>query len=156
MFLIGGLNGPGYRLRLWASFALTLFAKVLAVFSPLVLADGINALAEGRGEGALNLFIGLAGLWAALRFAATAGPQIRDALFQPISEEAQRRAGTRVFSHVHALSVRFHQSKRTGAVYRTIERGVRAIDFLLRFLAFNIAPTLIELVLAAGVLAASG
>ena len=153
MQLIGGLEGPGYRLRLWASFALTLFGKVLAVFSPLVLADGINALAEGRAEGALNLFIGLAGFWAALRFAATAGPQIRDALFQPISEEAQRRAGTRVFTHVHALSVRFHQSKRTGAVYRTIERGVRAIDFLLRFLAFNIAPTLIELVLAAGVLA---
>lgn len=153
MHLIGGLDEPGYRWRLWVSFALTLGAKVLAVFSPLVLADGINALSEGRSEGALQLFLGLAGFWAALRFASTAGPQIRDALFQPISEEAQRRAGARVFSHVHALSVRFHQSKRTGAVYRTIERGVRAIDFLLRFLAFNIAPTLIELVLAAGVLA---
>src|SRR5262249_7102809 len=70
-----------------------------------------------------------------------------------ISEEAQRRAGTRVFTHVHNLSIRFHHGKRTGSVYRTIERGVRAIDFLLRFLAFNIAPTLIELALAAGVLA---
>ena len=78
---------------------------------------------------------------------------MRDAIFQPISEQAQRRAGTAVFAHVHSLSVRFHQSKRTGAVYRTIERGVRAIDFLLRFLAFNIAPTIIELTLAAGVLA---
>jgi len=153
MWLIGGLSGPGYRFRLWASFGLTLAGKVLAVFSPLVLADGINALAEGRTAGALNVFVGLAGFWAALRFASTAGPQLRDALFQPISEEAQRRAGTNVFTHVHGLSVRFHQSKRTGSVYRTIERGVRAIDFLLRFLAFNIAPTLIELVLAAGVLA---
>lgn len=152
MWLIGGLDGPGYRLRLWASFALTLFGKVLAVFSPLVLADGINALAAGRSEGALGVFIGLAGFWAALRFASTAGPQLRDAIFQPISEEAQRRAGANVFAHVHSLSVRFHQSKRTGAVYRTIERGVRAIDFLLRFLAFNIAPTVIELLLAAGVL----
>jgi ATP-binding cassette subfamily B protein len=153
MGLIGGLSGPGYRLRLIVSFVFTLLGKVLAVFSPLVLADGINALAEGRGEGALPAFIGLAGFWGALRFASTASPQVRDALFQPISEEAQRRAGTRVFAHVHSLSVRFHQSKRTGAVYRTIERGIRAIDFLLRFLAFNIAPTLIELALAAGVLA---
>ena len=152
MSLIGGLEGPGYRLRLGAAFVLTLLGKVLAVFSPLVLADGINALAAGDARGALPMFIGLAGFWAALRFASTAGPQIRDAIFQPISEEAQRRAGTRVFTHVHALSVRFHQSKRTGAVYRTIERGVRAIDFLLRFLAFNIAPTVIELLLAAGVL----
>lgn len=153
MTLIGGLEGPGFRLRLWASFFLTLLGKVLAVFSPLVLADGINALSEGRTEGALTTFIGLAGFWAGLRFASTAGPQLRDAIFQPVSEEAQRRGGARVFAHVHSLSVRFHHSKRTGAVYRTIERGIRAIDFLLRFLAFNIAPTLIELALAAGVLA---
>jgi ATP-binding cassette subfamily B protein len=152
MSLIGGLKGPGYRLRLAASFLLTLFGKVLAVFSPLVLADGINRLAAGDAAGALPAFLGLAGFWAGLRFASTAGPQIRDAIFQPISEEAQRRAGTRVFAHVHSLSVRFHQSKRTGSVYRTIERGVRAIDFLLRFLAFNIAPTIVELLLAAGVL----
>ncbi len=152
MWLIGGLKGPGFRWRLWISLALTLTGKVLAVFSPLVLAEGINAVAAGRTEGAFHIFVGLAGFWAALRFASTAGPQIRDAIFQPLSEEAQRRAGTRVFSHVHSLSVRFHQSKRTGAVYRTIERGVRAIDFLMRFLAFNIAPTVIELALAAGVL----
>ncbi|MBI1187372.1 MAG: ATP-binding cassette domain-containing protein [Alphaproteobacteria bacterium] len=151
--LIGGLRGPGARARLIVSFVLTLFAKVLAVFSPLILADGINALAAGEGRGVYSLFIGLIGFWAALRFASTAGPQIRDAIFQPISEEAQRRAGAGVFAHVHSLSVRFHQSKRTGAVYRTIERGVRAIDFLLRFLAFNIAPTVIELALAGAVLA---
>lgn len=153
MTLIGGLTGPGFRLRMGAAFVLTLLGKVLAVFSPLVLAEGINAISRGDAEGALPAFIGLAGFWAALRLTSTAGPQIRDAIFQPISEEAQRRAGTRVFAHVHGLSVRFHQSKRTGAVYRTIERGIRAIDFLLRFLAFNIAPTLIELALAAGVLA---
>ena len=153
MTLIGGMNGPGARWRLAVSFILTLAGKVLAVLSPLVLAEGINAVARGQSEGVLHIFIGLALFWTALRFASTAGPQIRDAIFQPLSEEAQRRAGTRVFAHTHSLSVRFHQTKRTGAVYRTIERGVRAIDFLLRFLAFNIAPTLIELALAAGVLA---
>jgi ABC-type transport system involved in Fe-S cluster assembly fused permease/ATPase subunit len=152
MSLIGGLHDRGVRLRLATAFLLTLGSKVLAVVSPLVLADGINALSGGDASGALPTFLGLAGFWAALRFASTAGPQIRDAIFQPVSEEAQRRAGTRVFSHVHNLSVRFHQSKRTGAVYRTIERGIRAIDFLLRFLAFNIAPTVIELLLAAAVL----
>jgi ATP-binding cassette subfamily B protein len=150
--LVGGLHERAYRWRIIAALLLTLVGKVLAVFSPLVLADGINKLSRGQGEGVYQVFIGLAVFWAALRFASTAGPQLRDALFQPVSEEAQRRAGTAVFAHVHALSVRFHQSKRTGAVYRTIERGVRAIDFLLRFLAFNIAPTLVEFTLAAGVL----
>ena len=151
--LIGGLRGAGVVARLWVSLALTLAAKGLAVFSPLVLADGINRLVEGETQGAYTLFLGLIGLWAGMRFFSAAGPQIRDAIFQPISEEAQRRAGANVFAHVHSLSVRFHQSKRTGAVYRTIERGIRAVDFLLRFLAFNILPTILELFLAAGVLA---
>jgi ATP-binding cassette subfamily B protein len=150
--LVGGLHEPAYRWRIVVALALTLLGKVLAVFSPLILADGINKLARGHGEGVFEAFAGAALFWSALRFASTAAPQLRDAIFQPVSEEAQRRAGTRVFGHVHSLSVRFHQSKRTGAVYRTIERGVRAIDFLLRFLAFNIAPTLVEFALAAGVL----
>ncbi|MES1202551.1 MAG: ABC transporter ATP-binding protein/permease [Pseudomonadota bacterium] len=151
--LIGKLNSFEDRVRLWASLGLTLAGKVLAVASPLVLADGVNALVAGHSEGAFRVFLGLAGFWAALRFASTAGPQIRDAIFQPVSQEAQRRAATTVFSHVHALSVRFHHSKRTGEVFRTIQRGVGAVDFLLRFLAFNIGPTVIELALASGVLA---
>lgn len=150
--LVGGLDAPGVKLRIGAALALTLFGKVIAVFAPLVLADGINRLSKGDAGGTLGMFVGLVGFWAALRFASTAGPQIRDAIFSPVSEEAQRRAGATVFAHVHSLSVRFHQSKRTGSLYRTIERGVRAIDFLLRFLGFNIAPTVIELALAAGVL----
>ncbi len=150
--LIGGLDAPGVRLRIGAALGLTLASKVIAVLAPLVLADGINKLAAGDAAGAMPVFLGAISFWAALRFASTAGPQLRDALFAPVSEEAQRRAGAAVFAHVHALSVQFHQSKRTGSVYRTIERGIRAIDFLLRFLGFNIAPTVVELALAAAVL----
>jgi len=151
--LIGGLRGDGIQLRIWGALALTVGGKLLTVVSPLVLADAINRLARSDMSGLPPLFVGLVLFWAGLRFGSTALPQIRDAIFAPVSQEAQRRAGANVFAHVHALSVRFHQSKRTGALYRTIERGIRAIDFLLRFLGFNIGPTIVELVLAAGVLA---
>lgn len=153
MGLIGGLRGRDIQLRIWGALALTIGGKLLTVVSPLVLADAINRLARQDMGGLPPLFLGLVLLWAGLRFGSTALPQIRDAIFAPVSQEAQRRAGANVFAHVHALSVRFHQSKRTGALYRTIERGIRAIDFLLRFLGFNIGPTVVELVLAAGVLA---
>lgn len=151
--LLAGLNGRGVRARIWVALLLTLVAKVISVFAPLLLGLGLNQLAMGGGASAAPAFFAVAGLWAALRFGAAAGPEIRNAIFAPVSEEAQRQVGRTVFAHVHGLSVRFHQTKRTGSLYRTIERGVRAIDFLLRFLAFNIAPTIIELALAAGVLA---
>lgn len=150
--LIGGIDGPGHKARLAAALVLTLVSKVAAVTSPLFLADGVNKLAAGQMAGLVPTFAGLVGLWAGLRFMGGALPNLRDALFQPISEEAQRRAGVAAFAHVHSLSIRYHQTKRTGSLQRTIERGVRSIDFLLRFLAFNIAPTLFELLLAAGVL----
>jgi ATP-binding cassette subfamily B protein len=150
-----------------AALGLTLVAKLVGVGAPLLLAQGIDVL-TGTGpsaapEGSVQLpagadglwwvFLGLVGAWTLLRFVSTAGPQVRDAIFAPVSEEAQRRAGVAVFRHVHALSTGFHQTKRTGTLFRTIERGVRAIDFLLRFLAFNIVPTVLELALAAVVLA---
>jgi ATP-binding cassette subfamily B protein len=150
--IIGGLKSTDIRLRLWTSLALTVGGKVLAVISPLFLADAINRLSRGDTDGFQPLFVGLVVLWAGLRLGSTTLPQVRDAIFAPVSQEAQRRAGAAVFAHVHSLSVQFHATKRTGAVFRTIERGIRAIDFLLRFLGFNIGPTLLELVLAALIL----
>jgi ATP-binding cassette, subfamily B, heavy metal transporter len=150
--ILGGLDEPRLRARIGLALALTLVAKVFVVFAPLILADAVNAIADPQ-RAAIAAFVGAVFVWTGLRFFGAAAPQLRDALFQPVSEEAQRRVGLAVFSHVHRLSIRFHQGKRTGALHRTIERGVRAIDFLLRFLAFNIGPTVFELALAAGVLA---
>jgi ATP-binding cassette, subfamily B, heavy metal transporter len=150
--LIGGLDTLDLKIRVFAALALTLVSKVFIVFAPLVLADAVNGLKLGGEAAWSGAFLLAIGIWTGLRFLGSATPQLRDAIFQPVSEEAQRRAGVAVFGHVHALGIKFHQSKRTGAVWRTIERGVRAIDFLTRFVAFNIGPTLIELVMAATVL----
>ena len=53
--LIGGLDAPGVRLRIGVALALTLAAKVIAVFAPLVLADGINRLAAGLEQRKFNV-----------------------------------------------------------------------------------------------------
>jgi ABC-type transport system involved in Fe-S cluster assembly fused permease/ATPase subunit len=152
--LIGGLDTTDLKVRVFAALALTLVSKVFIVFAPLVLADAVNGLKLGGQATWSGAFLLAIGIWTGMRFLGSATPQIRDAIFQPVSEEAQRRAGVAVFGHVHNLGIKFHQSKRTGAVWRTIERGVRAIDFLTRFVAFNIGPTIVELILAAIVLGA--
>ena len=150
--LIGGLDTFDLQMRVFVALALTLVSKVFIVFAPLVLADAVNGLSLGGEAAWSTAFLLAIGIWTGMRFLGSAAPQVRDAIFQPVSEEAQRRAGVAVFGHVHALGIKFHQSKRTGAVWRTIERGVRAIDFLTRFVAFNIGPTIIELIMAATVL----
>jgi len=128
---------------------ITLAASVLEVISPLVMGHAIN---QAVPEGGAAANFATAALWLsyglALRFAAAALPQIRDWLFSPVSQDAQRVASVDAFGHSLALSLGFHQTRRTGALNRIIERGASAIDYLIRFLAFNIGPTLVRLVLA--------
>ena len=78
---------------------------------------------------------------------------MRDWLFSPVSQDAQRIACVDAFGHAQSLSLGFHQTRRAGALNRVIERGASAIDYLIRFLAFNIGPTVVRLILASIALA---
>jgi ATP-binding cassette subfamily B protein len=147
-------RAPGLGWRVTAALVLTVAGKALGVLAPLLLGKAVNVLADGRsaGEGLALAFAGLAAGWAMVRFIAAAAPQARDALFQSVSLAAQRRAAAEAFAHALLLSLDYHQTKRTGALSRTIDRGARAVDFLIRMLLFTLAPSGLELLMAAGVL----
>ncbi|WP_375548743.1 ABC transporter ATP-binding protein/permease [Oceanicaulis alexandrii] len=143
-----------WRPRMAFAFLITLIAKGFAVASPIAFGEGVNVLTRGAADGALatGLFGAAAVMFVAyglLRFAASGTPQLRDAIFAPVSQDAQRLTAVQGFAHVQTLSLSFHQTKRTGAMNRIIDRGANAVDFLLRFLVFNILPALAELMLAA-------
>jgi len=154
MGLVLRSRARGLAWRLPTALILTVLGKMLGVTAPLLLGAAVNRLADGRSaaEGMAWGFGGFAIGWALVRFLSTAAPQARDALFQVVSLAAQRRAAAEAFAHALSLSLDYHQTKRTGTLSRTIERGARAVDFLLRMLVFTLAPSGLELVLAAGVL----
>ncbi|MEH6810598.1 MAG: ABC transporter ATP-binding protein/permease [Hyphomonas oceanitis] len=147
--LLGRSELAKWRPIMAIAVIVTLAASVLEVVSPLVLGHAINRAAPEGGEppafaaAAMWLTIGIG-----VRFLAAALPQMRDFLFAPVSQDAQRVASVDAFGHAQLLSLNFHQTRRTGALNRVIERGAGAIDYLIRFLAFNIGPTFIRLVLA--------
>lgn len=144
-----------WRPALVIALIITVGAKGLAVSAPLFFGDGVNALAAIADQGVAAVGYGFVGLFltfAALRFASNALPSLRDAIVAPVSQDAQRTIAVEAFEHAQNQSLQFHLTRRAGALNRIIERGASAMDYLLRFLTFNIAPTLIELGLAAAVL----
>ncbi len=149
-------RAPGLKWRLFAAFGLTLAGKIAGVTAPLLLGAAVNRLAAGQNAGVQvgAAFAGMALGWALIRFLSAAAPQARDAIITPVAQAAQTRAASETFAHALSLSMDFHQSKRTGSLSRVIDRGARSMEFLLRALVFNLAPTVIELFIAAGVLAA--
>ena len=147
-------RAPGLTWRVTTALVLTVAGKALGVIAPLLLGAAVNELAKGQGVG-VGLALGFSALaagWALVRFLAAAAPQVRDAIFQQVSLAAQRRAAAEAFAHALSLSLDYHQTKRTGALSRTIDRGARAVDFLIRMLVFTLAPSALELVLAAALL----
>ncbi len=130
------------------AIVLTVAAKALSVAATFFLADGVNAL-EAGGEGAFDLFLWMAVAYALARFLSFGFPQLRDVFFVQVTQDAQRVMANKAFARAHQLSLRFHLTRRTGALNRIIDRGAASMDYLFRFLGFNIGPTLIELVLVA-------
>src|SRR5690554_7045620 len=63
-----------------------------------------------------------------------------------------RRVSLRIFEHLHQRELGFHLDRKTGGLARDIERGTNGISFLLRFTLFNIVPTILEILLVAGIL----
>ncbi|MDZ7869511.1 MAG: ABC transporter ATP-binding protein/permease [Rheinheimera sp.] len=84
-----------------------------------------------------------------LRFGSVLFGEVRDALFGRVTEHAMRALGLKVFMHLHRLELGFHLDRQTGGISRDIERGTNGLSFLMRFLMFNIVPTVLEIVLVA-------
>ena len=119
-------------------------AKWATVITPLYMQRAIDALAPQDVAMIPLLAIVAYGL---ARFLALAFAQVRDAVFAKVGVRAVRRSAGAVLTHLHTLSLKFHLDRRTGALSRSIERGMVAIESLVSISLFNVFPTLLEVVL---------
>lgn len=127
-------------------------AKVASVALPFLLKHTVDSL--DPSEETLQLLavpVALIIAYGAVRLLNVLLGEVRDTLFGRVTERAMRRVGLTVFQHLHALDLDFHLSRRTGGLSRDIERGTSGISFLLRFMVFNIIPTLLEIALVLGI-----
>ncbi|HEX4890067.1 MAG TPA: ABC transporter ATP-binding protein/permease [Alphaproteobacteria bacterium] len=158
---------PDLRIRVVLAVILLLLSKIVTVYVPFLYKDAVDSLTpQNTGQGAapdiaeriaanldliaIPVFLILAyGLARILQQIFTQG---RDAVFADVSQNAARRLALITFRHVHELPLRFHLDRRTGGLSRVIDRGTKGIDYLLRFSLFNIVPTILEILLVAGIL----
>ncbi len=134
------------RRVIWALAALFL-SKLIAVYSPMLYKGAVDALA---GDGVSELALGAIGLTVAYgmaRLMTNGFQQLRDAIFAKVAQSALRQLALQTFEHIHRLSMRYHITRKTGGLSRIIERGVKGVEFLLRFLLFSIGPLVLELLM---------
>ena len=160
---------------LWPAGRLDLKARVITAMTLLVAAKGVNVAVPFLYKGAVDALTGATDIvgelgskvgpeavivvpvmlivgYGVARVLTQAFGELRDAVFARVGQHALKTLALRTFRHMHQLSLAFHLERRTGGLSRAIERGTRGIDFLLRFMVFNIIPTILEILLVCGIL----
>jgi ABC-type transport system involved in Fe-S cluster assembly fused permease/ATPase subunit len=142
-----------FKLRVGLALLCLIAAKTASIYLPFILKYTVDELNAERAPDAIILVpFGLVAAYGMLRLANVLFGEIRDTLFGRVTERAMRRLGLQVFRHLHNLDLDFHLNRQTGGLSRDIERGTSGISFLMRFLVFNIVPTLFEIAVVVGVL----
>ena len=142
-------KGEGWvKRRVVLSLTALLIARLVSVSTPFFYKAAVDSLGgETRGEAWL-LAIGAIGLTVAYgiaRLSAVGFNELRDAIFVRVGQRALRKLALETFRHIHRLSMRYHITRKTGGLSRIIERGVKGVDFLLRFMLLSVGPLILEL-----------
>ncbi|MDV4166738.1 ABC transporter ATP-binding protein/permease [Rhodovulum sp. FJ3] len=146
-------DNRGVKVRVVAALALLVVAKVISVGMPFLYKAAVDTLSgEGSADAAWTMGVGAVGLTVAYGMARIMNvgfQELRDVVFARVAQRALRMLALETFQHIHRLSMRFHITRKTGGLSRIIERGVKGVAFLLRFMLFSIGPLALELLLVA-------
>ena len=149
-------SDTGLKKRVLLSLVLLVIAKIAVVSTPLIFMLVVDTLTLPSntntsfflGFGVIALIAG----FGIVRLIGVTFDQLKDAIFAKVAQQALRRLASRTFRHIHSLSLRFHLEKKTGGLSRIVDRGVKGVEFLLRFLIFSIVPLVFELILVSVIL----
>ncbi|MBT8424860.1 MAG: ABC transporter ATP-binding protein/permease [Silicimonas sp.] len=147
---------PWVKRRVMFAMVALLLSKIVAVANPFFYKAAVDALSGEGLDPAWALGLGAIGLTVAYGVARLMNvglQQLRDAFFAAVGQRALRMLALETFQHIHALSLRYHITRKTGGLSRIIERGVKGVEFLLRFMLFSIGPLILELAMIGIVLA---
>jgi ABC-type transport system involved in Fe-S cluster assembly fused permease/ATPase subunit len=144
-------NATELRVRVVIALVLLLAAKLINVLVPFAYKAIVDGLTFEAGTVALLPLAALLAYGGA-RLGAAFFAQAQDAIFARVEQQAGRRVALSVFRHLFRLSLRYHLERRTGELSRAVDRGVKAVTFMLSMMLFNIVPTVFEFMLVIGIL----
>ncbi|MCI5112661.1 MAG: ABC transporter ATP-binding protein/permease [Marivita sp.] len=142
---------PWVKQRVVIALVSLVLAKIVNLLAPWLFGQAVDQLSGTASD----LLLGGVGLTIAYGFARLMNvgfQQLRDGVFARVGQRALRSLALETFTHIHRLSMRYHITRKTGGLSRIIERGVKGVDFLLRFMLFSVGPLILELALVCLVL----
>lgn len=120
--------------------------------SPL---SGISSSLSSYGLHDINLLTGVGTIllgYTAARLGSSLFGELKNVVFSRVGQSVQRGMAIKSFKHLHSLDYGFHVKSNTGALSRSLERGVKGINFIFTSMMFNVVPTIVEIGMVCSIL----
>lgn len=140
-------GGFRMRMRLLASLFFVIATIILDISIPLIFKQIVNGLSKEAVSNAffLQLLIVLYGVtWIMSKVTL----QMREIILSRVINRGVRKLSIRVFDHLHTLSLRFHLSRKTGAIATILSRLQRSFADIFKELFVFFVPTVISIFVA--------
>jgi len=154
-------DNPAIRVRVVAAVFLLIGSKLLNISVPFLFkraVDDINSITgsklsvEDPEATVLTFVFALLVGYGIARAGASGFNELRNVVFGKVAQSSIRRVSRNVFLHLHNLDMSFHLARQTGGLSKAIDRGSRAINFVLSALVFNVVPLILEVSLVSSLL----
>ena len=132
-------------IRITLALIFLMLATLVSVYTPFLYGKAVDLVSEKNAIN-LSLLWFVIGAYALARLGQVIFDEAKEFVFARVAQRAVRGAALRAFKHLHNLSLNFHLNRQTGGLTRSIDRGAKGVELLLRYSIFEIVPVVIELI----------
>mmetsp|Transcript_22862 Transcript_22862/g.45730 ORF Transcript_22862/g.45730 Transcript_22862/m.45730 type:complete len:844 (+) Transcript_22862:75-2606(+) len=133
-------NAAGNRLRCISTFFCVVLNKACNVISPLYLGKASSALHSSDYPKSVKFAV----FYVLMQFLGKVTKEAQGLVYLKVAQAGFVELSTKVFAHLHGLSLEWHIKKKLGEVLRSMDRGISACDTLMKYLFLWLLPAMLE------------
>ena len=146
-------DGAVNKLLAMLCFLALAASKVCNLVGPVFLSMAVDRLGERVQNNNLGTVSDLGDwpwedlcIYGVLNFGGRAFLELQRYLYLSVKEVAYREVATATYDHILGLSASFFVNKKTGAVLRSLDRGLASAATVVDYLFLRLGPTFVEMV----------
>ena len=158
--------------RIGVSLVLLLVCRLANLMVPLTFKRAIDILSELQASAAgaaavassaasaahsaalLQLAVTTVGMFFVWKLTQGLGEVLRQYLWVAVQSDLKRRISERLLRHIHALSLRFHVTSKSGQTLQIMDKGTSGLESMMEIIPFRLFPALCDVLLVVGIFCA--
>jgi len=132
------------KIRIAVVLILVVAAAVLTALGPVALKLLVDSFTEPAVVASVGTYL-LVALYVLSQWLSRSAGELRGFIYARVERRVFRALSERVFDHLMRLPMRFHFSRRTGALHQALDNGLQGYQLVMHHLVFTVLPVIAEL-----------